>query len=179
MDALNGQVQLYQDVLLRSIRVAQHLQSKGITFDSTVVLCTYNTMDSCLPFLACLFLGVKVAPLDPSLSSEDSAHLLNIVKPSFLFCDIECLETMEEALEKVNLSTQIIIMGGEGTYISFSEFLIETGTEASFEAVPVKDLFDTGVINFSSGTTGKPKGVCLTHYGLIPKHIRLVKQNFK
>lgn len=51
-------------------------------------------------------------------------------------------------------------------YLHLQQLISEETDEESFEATEC-DIDDTAVVFFSSGTTGLPKGVCASHYGLI------------
>lgn len=92
---------------------------------------------------------------------------MKLVSPRFVFCTPESVKMMENAIAENGLTSEIIVFGNTTKYTSFSEFVQETGTEDQFEPVIVDDLFETAVIFFSSGTTGLPKGICTTHYGLL------------
>lgn len=90
-----------------------------------------------------------------------------------MFCTPESEEMMENSIVEAGLTTEIIVFGNTERNTSFSEFIQETGTEHEFEARPVEDIFETAVIFFSSGTTGFPKGICSTHYGLLVQNAYL------
>lgn len=155
--------------MLRSIRLAQHLQEKGITSKDIITLCSYNSFESCLPYIAAQFLGIRFSALDPSMSIDDCAHLLKIVQPRLIFSDNASLDLMAKSLQKAGMKSEIVLFGETSEYTPLSKFLAPTETEDSFEAIPVKNINDTAIIFFSSGTTGLPKGICATHYGLLSK----------
>lgn len=142
------------------------MQSRGIGRKDIICLCSHNNLEIALPFIASQFLGALVCSLDPTLTTSDCKHLLNLVNPKFIFCDKACEEQMETALKDTNLKSEIVVIGSTEKYMQFEELLTPTGTEDSFEVAKV-DIFDSAVIFFSSGTTGLPKGVCTHHYGLI------------
>lgn len=62
------------------------------------MLCTNNHKNTCVPFIAGLFLGLQIASLDPSLSLLDTKHLVNEVKPRIVFVIPEAVELIEESL---------------------------------------------------------------------------------
>lgn len=63
IDVLNEIVETHGSVRLRSIRVAQALQSRGIGYESIVLLCGPNHNDICLPFYASLYIGASTFPI--------------------------------------------------------------------------------------------------------------------
>lgn len=60
-----------------------------------------------------------------------------------------------------------MVFGETDKYTQFSTFLEPHEDEDKFVPIPVDSLNDTSVIVFSSGTTGLPKGIVLSHYALM------------
>lgn len=146
------------------------MRNMGIVPSDIITLCTNNHLDSAVPHVAALFLGCKVASLDPSLSLADTAYLINLVKPRMVFVVPETVELIEGALKKTAMdSATIVVFGKTKKYVPFLQFLDYKDGEDDFVPVPAKNVKDTAIIFFSSGTTGYPKGICTNHYALLVK----------
>ncbi|KAL1517919.1 hypothetical protein ABEB36_001619 [Hypothenemus hampei] len=166
--AKSGTSDTYEELLKRSIRTALHLKARNLKRTDVVTLCTYNHENSCVPFIATQFLGLKVASLDPSFTVGEASYLLDMVKPKIVFVVAEAVETIAESLEKAELQAEVVVFGEEidnSTFTSFASFLEECPDEDIFEP-EVVDATETAVIYFSSGTTGLPKGICVSHKSL-------------
>lgn len=103
--------------------------------------------------------------------SVDLTHCLKLTTPKILFCEAELETLAEEAVKTTGFTIEIVIFGKTDRNTPFSDFLVEREPEHSFEIHPVTDVKSTSCLHFSSGTSGLPKGVCITHYGLLfPSH---------
>lgn len=108
---------------------------------------------------------------------DDIKHLVNIARPKLLFVEQNVLEVFEDVIQELELNTKIVILDPEHSknqHISFSQFL-----EAEFESFEIAKCADPkdqiAFLMSSSGTTGLPKVVSLTHANLIFQ----LKQNDK
>lgn len=129
-------------------------------------MCTNNHLDSCVPFISTCFLGAIAASLDPTLSLADTTHLIKQVTPKMIFVVPEAVQLIEDALENAQLDADIIVFGSTEKHIPFTTFLEEKEDEDTFTPFQVDDIKGTAVIFFSSGTTGFPKGICVSHCAL-------------
>lgn len=73
-------------------------------------------------------------------------------------------------MEILGIDTELVVfdhLGSSGDHTKFSEFLRPSEEEEDFVPEPPASLKDTAVIFFSSGTTGFPKGILISHYAII------------
>lgn len=117
--------------------------------------------------MAALFIGAKVAPLDPSLCINETKTLLKLIEPRIVFVSKNAEDLIDTAARDANVITEIVVIGDSDNNTKFSDFLKPCAEEKIFRPLSANDIMDTAVILFSSGTTGLPKGTCLNHYGLL------------
>lgn len=166
--ASDGYSETYASLLTRCIRTALEMKRRKVTNTDIICLCSYNHINSCIPFIATVFIGATVASLDPTQSMSDIAYLLNIVKPKMIFVVPESVDLIVSALEEVSIHADLIVFGETEEYTPFSVFLEEKGEEEiTFQPVQITSNRETAVVFFSSGTTGYPKGICVNHYALV------------
>lgn len=143
------------------------MRSRGIKPKDIVTICSHNHLDTVVPLYAAFFLGAIPASLYPTLSLRDTVVLIRQVKPRILFVSEEAVTLIEDALKEIGHEAEVVVFGESDRHAKFSVFLEEKEGEEDFTPEKEIDDMDTAIIFFSSGTTGLPKGICLTHYGLL------------
>lgn len=165
IDATTGRSETYGQVLRRAISIAKRLSADGIVPGDVVTLCAPNIPEACAPLLGALFIGARVASLDPTLPPHDCQHLLRIVAPRVAFVHQRSMELVETAL---------ITAGVQATIIPLNETYTDAD-DRDFKAYTITNPKETAFIFFSSGTTGLAKGVCTPHSGLLSQCMFLMK----
>lgn len=143
------------------------MKELNLNSDDIVCLCTYDHLNTIVPFIATVFLGAIPACLHPSLPMADTIHLINLVKPKVIFIVPEAIKLIEEAVKATSVKTCIVVFGPSGRHVMFSKCLLASNGENDFTPTAVNNTKSTAVIVFSSGCTGIPKGICISHYALM------------
>ncbi len=150
----------YSEVHEKVLRIADFLVEKGVGKDTKVAVSGKNSPEWAIAYLSILYAGAIVVPLDATLSNKDMAKLMAFADVKILFADTERLADFdaEDALKL----TDRISLESDSPY----PFLFDV--KASKKQKRRKATSEeTAAILFTSGTTGTPKGVMLSHNNLV------------
>ncbi|KAK4872988.1 hypothetical protein RN001_015017 [Aquatica leii] len=168
IDGLTGEKDTFGALLRRCVRTAIWLTEKGVQYGDVISVCTYNHLNSCVPHISSMFIGAKIAALDPTISLPNATHLFKIVMPKLIFVGEESVTLVENIIRDVGCKTIIVVFGSTDKHIPFSELIKPNyEKELHFKPTTAKSVKDVAVVLFSSGTSGLPKGICHTHYSIL------------
>ena len=145
----------YREAEKKIKEVSYFLLSEGVKKGDKIAVSGKNSPEWAIAYLGVIYAGAIVVPLDYSLKDQEMEHLIEFGGVSRLFIDkeridrINCSLEAKYSLEPTDAYPFILDMNGE---------------EKEGEKADVKDI---AVILFTSGTTGTPKGVMLTHENLV------------
>ncbi len=164
----------YELLSWQASRVAGGLAALEIQMGDRVAIWAANIPEWVISMLAIAKLGAVFVPVDPGAGEEDLKYIL---------AQAECVALMvsgdlaDRAVSINILSLKNIIVTSSEPYeeiISWSELMImgDQGDSASLlEMEKTVQPEDPVAIMYTSGTTGRPKGVVLDHLGLINKSL--------
>lgn len=148
----------YTEALKNIETLANWLAASGITKGSHVAVTGKNSSEWATVYLATLFAGGTIIPIDYGLHEPEIENLLNTARPLFFFVD----EEKYDHFSKHTCGAQVFSLSPKysDTYV----YSLETSSKATI--TPATEM-DTAAILFTSGTTGIPKGVMLSHRNLV------------
>ncbi len=156
---------IYAQAERKILQLAAWLNGNGIKKGDRVALTGKNSPEWTVVFFAVLFAGAVAVPIDWGLREEEAENLLKAASPKFFFVDEEKYEYFRKKED---------IVGGESEACrvyslspKFSERYIYHLSSLDAGALEMPEEDDLAVILFTSGTTGTPKGVMLTHKNLV------------
>ncbi|MFS0655873.1 amino acid adenylation domain-containing protein [Bacillus sp. 179-C3.3 HS] len=146
-----GEQWTYRDVQEKVDRLAAYLQQRGVVPHEPVGLLIDRTPEMILGVLAIIKAGGAYVPIDPEYPDARIEYMLKDT-------GIKMLLTKNEWLKKVSISQTELICLDPG----YEEFLPDA------EVTPPA-LYPEGLayINYTSGSTGQPKGVLIPHQAVI------------
>lgn len=161
IDGASGRRYTFQqlDELIHSF--AGGLQASGFGKGDTLALMAPNIAEYAIVFHGVAVAGGTVTTINPTYGPEEVRFQLQDAGASRLITIGMFADTAREAIAGTAVDEVLTLDGAEGTR-SALELL-----GSPIEQVPVDVHEDVVVLPYSSGTTGLPKGVMLTHYNLV------------
>lgn len=152
----------YSEAKKNIIALANHLISNGANKGDKIALCGKNSVEWGLSYLAILYAGCIIVPLDVNMKADEIDSLMSFAGVSSLIADKEALKRIN-ANGKIELvETLCLEKNGGDKYILNN--LIDGPLNPAAYTPKSSDLV---AIMFTSGTTGTPKGVMLSNDNLV------------
>ncbi|MFC3883677.1 long-chain-fatty-acid--CoA ligase [Bacillus songklensis] len=153
----------YVQLQERVNQLSNGLRSLGIKKGDRVAYLAPNTLEMLEGFYGIFQTGAIMVPLNIRLKPEDYLFILNHSESKILFVDYELYENIAPVKDQLQTVETIIVHGQalNGTDLQYDEWLFR------FDGRPFEreelDEDDVCSLLYTSGTTGNPKGVMLTH----------------
>jgi len=149
----------YRELTARASRLASALRAAGLEDGDRVAYLCPNTPAMLEGTFGVPAAGGVLVPINIRLAPAEVDYILEHSGARFAVVDHELVGLVEGAE-----GTEIIVDGDSGEPDdAYEQFL--AGGSAAFEPVPVADEESPISINYTSGTTGSPKGVVVTYRG--------------
>ena len=162
--------QSYTEVLNLVEQVAKWLISNGLKKGDKVAVMGKNSPEWGVVYLATLYASGIIVPVDNGLNEKEVVNIVNVAEPSFVFCDDEKADYYKNNFPKIKIFS--LNKTDPDKYV----FNLKTKKDVEWNTPSTED--DLAALLFTSGTTGNPKGVMLTHKNLIADGY-IAQRNFK
>ncbi len=159
-DGPNGERETvtYKQALEKITSLAQWMVSKGVKKGDRVSVSGKNSPEWAVVYMAALYAGAIINPIDYALHNEETENLLNTAEPKLFFADEEKYEYFSQK------NTPYKTFSLNRKYNDAYVYNLHTDSSVELEHASEND---TAAILFTSGTTGNPKGVMLSHKNLV------------
>ncbi len=150
----------------RTHRLANGLRALGMEKGDRASFLTYNTHQLLEAYYGVVEAGGILNPINIRLTPQDIAYILNHAGSKFLFYHQDFLPMVRAMKPALTRTKFLVVMegpAGEPATHDYERLLDEADTRY---VKPESDENDIGELFYTSGTTGKPKGVAITHRSL-------------
>jgi fatty-acyl-CoA synthase len=161
----------YKDFYARSRQLASRLSQEGIGRGDTVSVMLSNTPAMLEAHYGVPMTGAVLHSMNTRLDADIIAFQLDHAESKLLITDTEFSPTIKSALEKAGVKPLVIDyadpeFSGDGERLGETEYedFIAAG-DPEFDWLMPEDEWDAISLNYTSGTTGNPKGVVYHHRG--------------
>ncbi len=149
----------YMQVHKNMLDLADWMISQGIKKGDKVAVSGKNSPEWGTVFFATFYAGAVIVPIDYALHEKEIENLIKTAQPKILFIDEEKFDYFNKKEE--DFSVYSLNPKYSDKYVYNLKSLIKVEKNKPIE---IKDI---AAILFTSGTTGKPKGVMLTHENFV------------
>ncbi|AWB93554.1 AMP-dependent synthetase [Aeromicrobium chenweiae] len=145
--------------------VARALSGRGLVAGHRVAVVMANRIDLPIAYFGILRGGMVAVPINPRSTTREIGRMLADSRTRVVLCDEAGVEQVREAVTD-DMQVSVIVDGAAplAEETSFESFLADA--PAAPPAAPA-DVEALAVVLYTSGTSGKPRGVMLTHRALI------------
>ncbi len=154
----------FSDLNTFSNRLANRLRNVGVKKGDRVVLLFQNCPEFCVAYFAILKIGAIAVVLDFRLSPDEMEPIFQEAEVSAMITNVRQKVFIDRALRTVPTLQHIVVAGAEGEDIrdwhSYEEIIEKESSENI--SIPLQEE-DESLYLYTSGTTGRPKGVVLTN----------------
>jgi acyl-CoA synthetase (AMP-forming)/AMP-acid ligase II len=158
-----GRVVTYAQLAQSVRRVAASLASRGFRKGEVFGILTSNIPEYAIMFHGVALLGGVVTPINPLYTEHEIGHQLKDAGARFLVAGEPFIDKARQAAQGAKVE-ELFVFGEAQGATPFASLIERDGELPTVQIDPREDL---AALPYSSGTTGLPKGVMLTHRNLV------------
>jgi long-chain acyl-CoA synthetase len=153
-----GRILTYAGLKSASELLGRHLLARGLVKGDTVALMLHNGLQTARLLIGTMYAGFTVAPLNLLAQGSQLAYVLEHSDTKLVFTSDELAGRLTDALAAVPRTVEVVVIDPDAAEI------FGAAPPASLPPVAPED---DCLLMYTSGTTGKPKGVVQTHGSVV------------
>lgn len=159
----------YSDFAVRSKKLAVALQQLGISHGDRVATLSWNHYQHLEAYFAAPCAGAVIHPLNLRFNPDDLGYIVNHAEDKILIVDQVLLPLFEKFRGAIRVSKVIVVpQTGEpisDEYLDYED-VVKSGNASRFQPFE-GDENAAAFMCYTSGTTGKPKGILYSHRSIM------------
>ncbi|XP_022808061.1 4-coumarate--CoA ligase 1-like [Stylophora pistillata] len=167
IDGASGHSYTFTQLKTLTEKFASSLIKRGFQKGDVLAIYLPNVPEYPIIFYGVAYTGGKVTTVNPLYTAEELERQLQDTQAIYLVTSPPFLDKAQKACKVLGKIRKIFVVGGEGSddCEAVSSLLDDDGSSFPTECMVDKD--DVVTMPYSSGTTGLPKGVMITHHSMI------------
>lgn len=170
INAPTGKVYTYHDVQLTSRKVASGLHKLGLQQGEVIMILLPNSPEFVFSFLAASYLGAVATAANPFFTASEIGKQAKSSNTKLIITQQCYYDKVKYLLNNNDHKVVLVdssIDDNNNDHVHFSTLIIQEADENDHLPDAKIQPDDVVALPYSSGTTGLPKGVMLTHKGLV------------
>ncbi|MCY3410006.1 MAG: acetate--CoA ligase [Candidatus Heimdallarchaeota archaeon] len=164
----------FNELRIATNTMGQYLRDNGIQMGDRVCLFMDKIPELFIGVLACLKIGAIAQPLFSAFGDESLFVRLDDAQTKAIITQRKHVSKVRKIIDKMPYMDHIIIVDHDGKKtLKEKEITMDLAALDPVDSFEIAETFaeSPSLLHYTSGTTGKPKGVKHVHYSLISQYI--------
>ena len=167
VDATSGKSFTFKELSSFARKLGSAMIKRGLQKGDVFAIHLPKVPDYAIVLYGVPLVGGVTTPLNPNFTEDELLHRMQLTKAKYIITTPSHADLLQRVSSRVGMK-ELFVLGSAPGCTSLSTLLEDDGSARGFDVDPRNDVF---YILYTSGTTGLPKGVMLTHRNLVTRMV--------